>query len=675
MARVVGYRWLVAVWLLGACSAAGAAVRVHAAELGVPGAQLRDVTLVAAIAADGKPGLQLQVQAADVPALGWRNVALDLSGEPARADGNAWTFTGHVGTRRAPGGALAAADLTVLYDPASGSLAIDLAQAQATVHALLPLDQPSHVQLTLHGLPLTWLDGLLAEAWSGGRLKSGELSGEIAVDAARGGTRVSGRVKLAQAAFDSRAGTLAGDRLGANGTFRIHTAAPLATLMFDGTLDGGQLLLGPLYAALPKHPVNLHLSTNAGPGGIAIDQLDVIDPDALRLSGSLRFDAKGQLVQLDMRRFAATFPAAYVRYGTSLIQNLGGLRGLATSGSVVGSFAVGASGVRTIDLTANALSVQGDGNKLAIDGLDGRIDWQAGASRPATQLAWRGLGMYRIALGAGQATLADANGTLGLVAPVSTNLFGGQFHLQRLALRPAARKGQRLDAALAFTDVDMSALCKALGWPAFGGTLGGAVPDLSYRDGQLGFAGGLSVNVFGGSVSVTDLALQQPFGITPQLTADIDASGLDLGQLTGIFDFGQITGTLDGSVHGLRMLDWKPVAFTANLHADGGGKISQRALKSLTEVGGGGIAGGLQAAMLRMFRNFRYDRIGLSCTLANGVCQMGGIAAEPQKDGYLIVDGAGLPHITVIGHERQVDWATLVDRLRAASNGAAPEIR
>ena len=674
MARI-GYRLFVTVWLLGACAAAHAAVRVHAAELGVPGAQLRDVTLVAAIAADGKPSLQLQVQAADVPALGWRNVALDLSGEPARADGKAWTCAGHVGTRRAPGGALAAANLTVLYDPASGSLTVDLAQAQTTVQALLPLDQPSHVQLTLHKLPIDWLGGLLAQAWSGGRLKSGELSGEVAVDAASAATRVSGRVRITQASFDSRTGTLAGDKLGANGTFRINTAAPLATLMFDGTLDGGQLLLGPLYAALPKHAVDLHLSTSAGPTGIAIEQLDVSDPDALRLAGSLRFDAKGQLAQLDMRRFAATFPAAYTRYGTTLVQSLTGFSGLVASGSVVGSFEVGASGVRAIDLTANALSVQGDGGNLALDGLEGRIDWLAGASRPATQLAWRGLGMYRIAVGAGRATLADTNGTLGLAAPVSTSLFGGQFHLQRLALRPAARKGPRLDAALAFTDVDMAALCKVLGWPAFGGTLGGAVPDLSYRDGQLTFAGGLSVNVFGGSVSVTDLALQQPFGNSPQLTADIDASGLDLAQLTGIFDFGQITGTLDGSVHGLRMQDWKPVAFTANLHADGGGKISQRALKSLTEVGGGGIAGGLQAAVLRVFRNFRYDRIGLSCTLANGVCQMGGIASEPQKDGYLIVDGAGLPHITVIGHERQVDWATLVDRLRAASNGSGPVIR
>jgi hypothetical protein len=233
-----------------------------------------------------------------------------------------------------------------------------------------------------------------------------------------------------------------------------------------------------------------------------------------------------------------------------------------------------------------------------------------------------------------------------------------------------------LAAAFSVSNVDVNQLCTALGWPAFGGKLGGAVPDLVYRGDDLVFGGGLSLNAFGGSVSVTNLSMQHPFGNAPELAADIDMDQLDLAQLTGVFGFGQITGRMDGDIRGLKLVDWKPVAFNADLTANGGGKISQNAIKSLTQVGGGGIAGGLQGMALRLFKTFGYSRIGLSCKLAKGVCSMGGISPDPDADGdgYTIVEGSGLPHITVIGHERAVDWATLVSRLKSVSEGNAPVI-
>ena len=43
-------------------------------------------------------------------------------------------------------------------------------------------------------------------------------------------------------------------------------------------------------------------------------------------------------------------------------------------------------------------------------------------------------------------------------------------------------------------------------------------------------------------------------------------------------------------------------------------------------------------------------------------------------DGYIIVAGAGLPRIQVVGFRRSVDWPTLVARLQAATAGQAPII-
>jgi hypothetical protein len=650
---------------------------MQAASLSLPGVELTGVRMDASLGPDGKPQLTLDAAKVTVPALGWRDVALTLQGEPLPAGGDAWKFVGHVSTRHAPGGALADADVTILYDPDGGTLDVNVAQGKSHLHALMPLDQATHVQMRLAALPLAWLRGVLASAWPQGRLNGGDVAGSVAVDLAADGTRISGRIDVTGAGLDSKAGDIAAQELDAEGSFLVENAPASTNVMFDGALHGGQMLLGPLYAQLPAHAVNLHVSATLGPKGIGIDSLDYDDRDALRVSGSLGFDRKGNLDRLHLTRFAATFPAAYSRYGTVLVRNFTGDTQWDTSGSLTGSINLGSDGLRTFELSAENFSVDSHGGSLAVAGLDGKVDWRARASRSPTSLRWNALAMYRIAFGPAHLSLEDKAGTLMLRAPATTAVLGGSFQLSRFAWQPDAGKSQQLSVAFAVTNVDLPQLCKALGWPAFGGKLGGAVPDLGYHDGKLVLGGGLSLNVFGGSASVTNLTMLHPFGGSPELAADIDLEQLDLAQLTGVFGFGEITGRLDGNIHGLRLVNWKPTAFSADLTANHGGKISQHAIKSLTEVGGGGIAGGLQSIALRLFKTFGYSRIGLSCTLAKGVCTMGGIDPDPDPNdtGYTIVEGRGLPHITVIGHQRAVDWATLVSRLKSATEGNGPVIK
>lgn len=673
-----GWRgWLLAACLLAAGSTAHAAVRARVQALSMPGLELGDVTLDAALAANGRPQLTVHVARVSVPALGWRDVAVDLQGQPAQAGGAAWKFSGSVKTARAPGDALSDAGLEIVFDPDGGGVEVDVAQAQARVRALLPLDQATHVQLKLTGVPLQWLRGVLTAAWPAGRLQGGSIGGTVALDLASGDSRVSGRVNVQDANLDTQAGNIATQKLDADGSFRIESTTASSNLMFDGSLHGGELLLGPLYAQLPNHAANLHVAASFNPAGSSIDALQFDDHDALRLEGKLGFDRHGALDSLDLKRFAATFPAAYTRYGTTLVQGWTGWTGLTTSGSLVGAFASDPRGLRTLQMTADHFALDGAGNSFGVAGLDGSIDWLAGASRPASTLHWDALALYRVVFGPGKLGFAEHGGVLTLESPARLPVFGGALQLNRFAWSPVARETPRVAAGFAVTGVDVAQLCAAFGWPAFGGKLGGAVPDVVYHDGKLTFDGGLSVNAFDGSVSVTDLSMQDPFGATPALAADIDMHGLDLAQLTSAFDFGAISGRMHGHIHGLRLVGWKATTFTAQLAADDGGKISQHALKSLTDVGGGGIAGGLQSMALRLFKNFGYARIGLACTLKDGVCSMAGVTPDPDAnaDGYTIVEGRGLPRIRVIGHQREVDWPTLVARLSAATSGAGPVIK
>ena len=88
------------------------------------------------------------------------------------------------------------------------------------------------------------------------------------------------------------------------------------------------------------------------------------------------------------------------------------------------------------------------------------------------------------------------------------------------------------------------------------------------REGVITLGATLQAQVFDGSVMISDLRLEQPFGQWPNFHATIALEDLDLELVTRAFSFGRITGRLSGSVNALQLFNWSPVAFDAQfLHA------------------------------------------------------------------------------------------------------------
>ncbi len=513
---------------------------------------------------------------------------------------------------------------------------------------------------------------MLASVWSG-HLGSGRLDAELALDVRQAGVQSSGQFTLSGAGFDTPTGTLAAQGLSGSGRYTLDKASEPASIDLDATLRGGQLLLGPIFARLPGHPVQLGLHAEMQHGGaIELSRLRVTDADALQLDGALAFDAGNHLTMLKLERFHASFPAAYQRYGQAWLSTLG-LRNMSMTGQLSGSLDLRPDGLHSFAFSTDGLDLADGDGRLAISGLQGGLDWAAQGDRPATTLGWRSLQLYRIPNGAALSHWQSRAGVLSLQQPLQIPVLKGQLRVSAFDWRPAAAKGQRLATSLVLTGIDMAAFSRAMGWPAFPGTLAGAIPSLRWVDNHFELQGGLTANLFGGFVDITRLSLQQPFGPSPVLSADMRLQQLDLAAITSVFDFGSISGRLDGSVDGLRLVNWSPVAFKASLLAGSGGRISQRAVNNLTTVGGGGIAGGLQGMVLKLFKTFGYSRIGFNCTLQGAVCKMSGLNSD--SGGYTIVEGSGLPHLQVIGHQTEVDWPTLVTRLTDAIHGASPVVR
>jgi hypothetical protein len=663
---------LVACALFAGAGGARAGVSVGADSLAVPGVDMTGMQADIKSAPDGQ-GLQLTMSAdrADIPAMGWRKLGVALDGALDRDELGRWVFDGALRLKGAPGGALTNARLHMVADESANTLELSVTQDKASAKIALPIDQTTHAQITLKGLPAGWLNGLLSTVWSG-RTTTGRVDADLALDLLNEGVQAAGQFALDGAGFDSPGGKLAGQKLSGNGRLGIDSHAGNTSIDLDASLRGGEILLGPLYAALPAHPVQLSLTARSQKGALTMPRLRLTDPDALQLEGELGFNANGDLTQLQMSRFNARFPAAYERYGKGWLRTLG-IDGLVSAGEVSGSVALDGKGPTAFTLQTSGLDLSFAQGRLGVTGLHGALDWSASGDRPSTRLGWRGLQVYRIPNGAAEGSWRTRAGALTLEKPLAIPVLDGQFRVQSLAWKPAAATGERLQTSLALTQIDMAALCRALGWPEFKGTVGGAVPSMRYVDDRVEMGGGLSLNVFDGFVDITRMTVSQPFGNAPVLTGNIALRQLDLALLTSVFDFGSITGRLNGALDELRLVAWKPAAFKASFVADQGGRISQKAVNNLTAVGGGGLAGGLQGTVLKIFKTFGYKRIGLTCVLKGDVCSMGGLGTA--KDGYTIVEGSGLPRLTVVGHQREVDWPTLVRRLQAATEGGGPVVR
>jgi hypothetical protein len=649
---------------------ARADVALGAKTVTAPGLKMQGVQ--SQIGEDGEGGLKLSLHAAkaDVPAMGWKRVGVDLQGVLQRDTHMRWLFDGTAQLAGAPGAALSNAKVSMVIDEAANTLQIDLTQGVIQASTALPLDQPTHAQISLKGVPLAWLQGLLSTVWSG-RATGGKLDADMALDIQDKGLQASGQFALNGGGFDTPGGALAGQSVNGNGRLNLDTTSAPTRIDLDASLRGGELLLGPIYARLPDHPVQLSLSAATRNGAVDFNRLRVADADALQLEGAMSFNAKGDLQQLKLDRLQSRFPAAYQRYGQAWLATLG-LRDMRIDGELSGNLDLGADGLRSFAFDTDGLDAADADGRLAVKGLRGGLDWNASNDRPVTSMSWQALQVYRIPNGATQLRWQSKGGALTLQRAVDIPVLNGRVHVGDLAWRPAAAKGRRLETSLAFAGIDMASFSRTMGWPEFPGTLGGAIPAMRWVDDRFELEGGLSVNVFDGFVDITRLSLQGPFGPSPVLTGDVQLRQLDLAAMTSVFDFGSITGRMDGSVNELRLVNWNPVAFKANLLAGSGGRISQRAVNNLTAVGGGGVAAGLQGAVLKLFKTFGYKRIGLNCTLQASVCHMGGL--DNDADGYTIVEGSGLPRLQVIGHQAQVDWPTLVRRLKAAMEGNGPEV-
>ena len=616
--------------------------------------------------------LRIRAARLDFPLMSYQEKNLDWQCPLIRTKNAGWQCKGKIRGNNSPAYFLAL-DYSI-----SGTL-VDLRINDKKIRYENSVASPDLSRIELQKIPVAWLKAYLAGLWQEGKWTTGNINGRIDVlTPAKAPFEVITDLQLADVGLETPDGWLAAAAMQGRLRLDYRETGKQTSIQTRYTAQGGEFLAQGLYILFPKTPVEIEVLMQKQDAGVwMIPQISWQDPNVLNLKGNGSLNVKGELDDLDLDLNLPNLATARDRYLSGFLAPAG-FPNLILNGGTQAKIGMRDQQLHQLDVKLASISAIDDKARFTFAGVNGDLRWTQEQANIQSAFTWDSAAMYGIGLGKAKFAFNSSGGSLNLSQASNIQALQGIIRVDHFRWQPPkADLSTRFDLGMSMDKLDMASLSQRLGWPAFSGSISGKIPNARYQNNILNLDGGLQISVFSGEVALSNLVMERPFGVAPTLSADVALDNIDMEPMTKAFDFGSITGSLDGTINNLRLVDWSPVAFDAKFYTDdkwkGKKRISQKAVRDISSVGGSGLMAGLQNQVLKIFDDFGYEKIGISCKLKDNICTMDGIGSA--GDGYTIVAGGGLPRIQVVGFRRRVDWPTLVSRLKAATEGQAPVIQ
>jgi len=488
------------------------------------------------------------------------------------------------------------------------------------------------------------------------------------------------------------------------------SGAPKASFSMTTEARGFELLAGGFYGSFKERPVRLTLK-----GGYDGEQ------DALRLEGltlalesvgSLSADGVVSMLSHDPRldislgpvevsnkeafdffvreTFRETMPVlAGLEAGGSTglrLRLLGGLKGLALRGEVRvrGGFLrekEGAGSVRDISMVlpveifyplgGAALGGEAPRGSRGEEDASARRRGRGNARREGVKSAVGALHIGEVSWGGIRSAGIDARpvikaNALSFDGDVVVPLLGGRVVLGDIVYSGLLGPAPGLSLHMYIKGLDLKAASALLGLPPFEGDVTGSIPGIKLSGGRLTTDGEIRLRLFGGEVSLAHMAVSEVFSPVPSFRTDVEIKDLDLGALTRVFEFGRITGILEGSIRDLVIASGQPESFFIDIKTvprrGVPQRISTKALENVSILGTGAVASVLNRGIYRLFDEYRYSKMGFQAVLKNDELILLGIETQGDK-GYIIKGAKFPPKVDVVSHTERISFKEMVRRL------------
>jgi hypothetical protein len=494
-----------------------------------------------------------------------------------------------------------------------------------------------------------------------------------------------GLVTLSDVGYSSDDGTRVVEGLSLRSQVRLAVEpGSTARLQAQGSLAGPLLLWDTVFADLSERRAGLNLTAELALAPNRQDriwsvQLDSsFDPGAslsLALSGGADRQPRwqGELQIADLESSFETWIRESLQGSVPAIEPLL-LRGAAAA---------------RLAGTRSSVSGRLELDRLTISGVGGTFELDELSLQLPLDLSWRrdtegrlqisgtpGQGRLRFtSLTAGGLTmpatlvpLVMSGDTITAGDRLSLPLLGGEVHLDQLTLAELLGPNRRLETAVRLDRISLAAISQALDIVPLDGELQGAFSKILLTGTNLRVEGDGQLSLFGGTVTVSDISGSNILSRFPRLQASSRFSDIDLAQLTGTFDFGEMSGVVQGEINDCELFRGIPVRCSGRVETvpTPGVKqtISLKAVNNIAIIGTGGEVSLLDRGIHRFLRRYSYQRIGFEMDLDQDRFLLRGL--EQRGDKELFLRGRAPFRIDVVNMQpgATVSFQTMLERLR-----------
>ena len=451
------------------------------------------------------------------------------------------------------------------------------------------------------------------------------------------------------------------------------------------SVKNGEMYIQPGFSILGEKPgfyiesstdpnvINLEGSWHPEQNLLELKDLYYLHPGIFQLQGSGRIILEEELLISDLTLHALIqdLSKSYPVYLQPILLQTN-FSDLELSGTIDLNLEYQNSELNRMELILDEVFLDDIENRFSISDLNSHLLLDSEPEAVQSTLDWAGMSFYRLDFGPGDIVFESTGKDVRVLNWKDVAILDGALKIDEFGIRNLASSDFELRLGGELLPISMESLTHALGWTIFPGELSGEISGLKYTQNNLQLEGDILVSLFGGFLNIQELKVEDLFSSYSVLTTDIKIDKLDLEQLTDVFTFGKMEGSLSGRMEKLRLEDWQPAYFEAEfatpLDDEKPHRISQKALENLNELGGG-LSGTLSRGFLRFLPSYSYGRLGISCRLFNGICELGGV--EDSGDSFSILTKGGLfpPWVEVKGAGRSIKWDDLIDGLNQIAEG------
>ena len=500
------------------------------------------------------------------------------------------------------------------------------------------------------------------------------------------GFKISGAFTTGGGKFSSPDSLKAGENIKLSGSFEIAWLPEKASINVNGNwrAEAGEILWGKFFADLKTRAPALEVNTEYLRDNDRLVchncKLNLVNIGAIDLIGSVEHlsGAPALRLQAESKNF---LPGGFFDF--ALRESFNRQYPLLDKVSLQGQMTFHLK----LDGVLDALAAEGDCTLRngAIRTKD--LDWQIGPialdlpfqvrfpaaqQQPIGNLRRGTLSIEKLSFGRqsfGPVTTAVSlwNNALQFYQPLHAAAFGGEVEIANLSWPDIISAPQRLSFSSDVKQLQLQQLTEALNWHPFTGTLTGSIPQVQSEENLLRTSGAIQAQVFGGRARIGKLEIENPFSSLPSIKLDASLDGIELEQLSKTFEFGRISGILEGNINDLVITDNQPAQFSAEFHSVDRGteqRISVEALDKITVLSSGKNAGSLYGGLAGFFDSFRYSKLGFKADLKNDRLTLRGVETRGDQE-FLVVGSFLPPTVNIISHTQVIAFSELLRRLQS----------